>query len=588
MASPFAPQNTDVPSSFEPPGTFFQLRTAGAGAAGGDLGRRVLLLAHKTASGTGQLHFPIRCPGKALAAQYAGSGSDAARAYQALVAQIGEGVADVYLLLVAEPAGTQATRTIIVSGTPTKAGSVDLWICGYLVSVRIAQSDTPTTIAAAIRDAVNAITALPVVASASTGTVTLTYRHAGLVGNDIPVILNQTDADGITFSPGTIAYTNAAVGAGSATVTIGGTTITAALAGGETAAGVATKVAAAINGGSFPVRCSDDGNGTLTLLYAADRVVNKVSAAIVTTTGTTVAVSCGAVAPNNGSNRPTLTTALANLANQDGGFRLWLSTWNDAATIGTLAAHIESQASGLYQKEQYLHVGSTDGIVTAGALPASTTPALTGLWRYSVDVCPDSPQQAYEEAARCVGMIVAEDYIPKNYDGTTLKTDAAQRTPNLLPHPAVRIAPTSDDAQTALHSYGLTPICVTFDGRKVVAKGRTTWQTDPMLRDWGVAQHLGFLRQQFIDAGSKAIAGKSIRKNGVPRSPNVTSITNVRAALIARARDLDLLDLFDGIDVWKDAFVLSFNPQTPDRIDGYIPLAVIRGLHTLGLVGDVQ
>ena len=52
--------------------------------------------------------------------------------------------------------------------------------------------------------------------------------------------------------------------------------------------------------------------------------------------------------------------------------------------------------------------------------------------------------------------------------------------------------------------------------------------------------------------------------------------------------DASTITVVDGIDVWKDAFVLSFNPQTPDRIDGYIPLAVIRGLHTLGLVGDVQ
>ena len=590
MAAPFAPASS-IPSSYEVPGVYFELRASGAGAAATAPSKRALLWGHKTASGSGQFNSPIRCPGLQQALLYAGQGSDAARAFQAFTAQAGNGTADVYLMLVPDPSllGGQATRTIIVAGTPSIAGSVDLWVCGYLLSVRIAMSDTPTTIAASLAAAVNALADLPVTASANTGTVTLTYRHYGFVGNDIPVIVSQTDATGITFSPGTITYANAVVGAGAATVSVGGTTISAALAGGETAAQAATKVKLAINAGSYPVSATDDGAGVLTLFYVPGRVVNKVSAAIVTSTGVTATVACGTVVPNNGSNRPTLTTALANLANQDGGFRTWLSTWNDATTVGTLAANIESAAGPLTQREQFLFIGSTDGIVTAGALPTSTTPALTGLWRHSILVQPDSPQQAYEIAARGAAMAAVEDYAPRNYAGAELHTDPAQRVPFLVPHPAVRIAPGSDDVQMALHTYGLTPVCVTADGRQVIAKGRTTWQTDAgPFRDWGGGQHVGFLRLRFVAVGAALIAGKNIRRNGPAHSPNVITLESIRDALIAEAARLDAIDLYDGAETFKGAFQFSFDPNLPGRVNGYVPLAVIRSLHQLTLIGDVQ
>ena len=269
--------------------------------------------------------------------------------------------------------------------------------------------------------------------------------------------------------------------------------------------------------------------------------------------------------------------------------KLWLTTWNDATTVGTQTANIEVGANGLYQKEQFLFIGSTDGIVTAGALPTSTTPMLTGLWRYAVLNQPDSPQQAYEVAARAAAMVAVEDYAPRNYDGAELHTDPAQRIPFLLPHPAVRISPGSDDAQMALHTYGLAPVCVTADGRLVIAKGRSTWQTDAgPFRDWGGGQHVGYMRLRFIAVGGALIAGKNIRRNGPAHTPNVLTLESNRDALIAEASRLDGLDLYDGIEAFKDAFRFNFDPNVPDRVNGYAPLAVIRSLHQLGLVGDPQ
>lgn len=586
------PINTDVPASYEPPGVYFQIRAQGGGSILSSAFKRVIIWGHKGSSGTMAFNVPVRCSSASEAFTLAQQGSDLARQYQAYAARAGNGVADVYLIAVPVPtAGTAATRKIIFAGSITAAGGFDVWVCGYLHSLRASTSDTPTSLGDALAAVLNANTNLPMTFANVSGAVTGTYRHVGYVGNDVPMIVNQNGATGITVSCGTVTYTTDPTGsAGSATVTIGGTTITAAIdpAVETTISLVAAKVAAAINAGAYPVTATA-AMGVMTLLFAPDRVVNKISAAIVTFTATTVAVACGTVAANSSGERPVLTTALANLANFAGGARLWLSPWFNVGTIGTMATHIEIMQNGLNQRDQYLFVGSNDGIVTAGGIPSGTSPALTGKYRYTVVTCPDSPQQGYEEAAACVGLVARESYIPKNYDGAEILSDAAGAIPNLLPHQAVRIGPQSDDAQAAMHTYGLTVIAVTADGVKVVVKGRTTDLTPATsggVPDWGVAQHLGLMRVEFVNAGSAAVKGKSIRRNGTPRSENTITLMQIKSALVAKGRDLDGQDLYDGIDVWKDAFVLRFNDADPSRVDGFVPLAAIRSLHTLGLVGS--
>lgn len=54
----------------------------------------------------------------------------------------------------------------------------------------VTNGDNVTTIASSIQDAINAVPTLPFTASSSAGVVTLTARHKGLCGNEIPVSLN--------------------------------------------------------------------------------------------------------------------------------------------------------------------------------------------------------------------------------------------------------------------------------------------------------------------------------------------------------------------------------------------------------------
>jgi len=144
-----------------------------------------------------------------------GQGSDLARLYAAALSQVGQGVIDVWCCGINEPAsGTQATHLINIAGTATQAGSVSVWIAGYLASVAIANGDSAAMVATNLKAEIDKLKDLPVTATiVSSSNIVLTYRHKGVVGNDCPIRVDQDKATGITFSPGAVTIANAAVGA---------------------------------------------------------------------------------------------------------------------------------------------------------------------------------------------------------------------------------------------------------------------------------------------------------------------------------------------------------------------------------------
>src|SRR5262249_21618079 len=75
-----------------------------------------------------------------------------------------------------------ATATITIAGSWTTTGSWSYRIDGVAVTGGILGSDTPTTVAAAIVAAVNAIVKMPVTAGNVAGVVTLTRKSKGSRG----------------------------------------------------------------------------------------------------------------------------------------------------------------------------------------------------------------------------------------------------------------------------------------------------------------------------------------------------------------------------------------------------------------------
>jgi phage tail sheath gpL-like len=195
---------SNIPSNIKVPLYWVEVDPSKAGLS--QLNLRALLVGVKIAAGTASADVPIPIGSQAQADAAFGVGSELARMFLAYFAN--NFANEVWGLPVAEPAaGTAATGTITVTGAPTAAGTINLYIAGEPVRVNITTVDTPTTIAAAIVSAITNYYAtpgnpgLPVTATAAAGVVTLTSRFKGVNGNEISVILNYYGTVGSEFTP---------------------------------------------------------------------------------------------------------------------------------------------------------------------------------------------------------------------------------------------------------------------------------------------------------------------------------------------------------------------------------------------------
>ncbi|OKT11404.1 hypothetical protein ACN61_20645 [Escherichia coli] len=116
--------------------------------------------------------------------------------------------------LLIQSTGAAATVTLTVTGAATETGTVNVYVGRTRVQAPVTNGDNVTTIAGSIQDAINAVPALPFTASSSAGVVTLTARHKGLCGNEIPVSLNYYGFGGGEVLPAGVQIAVATVTAG--------------------------------------------------------------------------------------------------------------------------------------------------------------------------------------------------------------------------------------------------------------------------------------------------------------------------------------------------------------------------------------
>lgn len=151
--------------------------------------QRLLVIAPKLAAGTAAANALLQVSRLADAVAALGQGSIGAAMVKA-VFDVTDSIETWILPVSDNGAGVQASGSVVFSGTPSAAGTVNLYIAGERVQVAVSTSDTATTIATAVAAAINANADLPVTATSSTGTVTITCRHKGTLGNDIDLRLN--------------------------------------------------------------------------------------------------------------------------------------------------------------------------------------------------------------------------------------------------------------------------------------------------------------------------------------------------------------------------------------------------------------
>lgn len=130
----------------------------------------------------------VLMPSADYARQICGAGSQLARMVEAY--RQTDPFGELYVIAVPESTGAAATVTLTVTGEATESGTVNVYVGRTRVQAPVTNGDNVTTIASSIQDAINAVPTLPFTASSSAGVVTLTARHKGLCGNEIPVSLN--------------------------------------------------------------------------------------------------------------------------------------------------------------------------------------------------------------------------------------------------------------------------------------------------------------------------------------------------------------------------------------------------------------
>lgn len=122
---------------------------------------------------------------------------------------------EVWCIALDDPgAGVAATGSFAITGTATKAGTLNAYVGAQRVQIGVASGDTAATLATALAAAVNANVDLPVTAAAATGTVTLTARHKGALGNDLLLQMNYYGAAGGESTPAGLTVTVNAMSGG--------------------------------------------------------------------------------------------------------------------------------------------------------------------------------------------------------------------------------------------------------------------------------------------------------------------------------------------------------------------------------------
>lgn len=189
----------DVPSSLRVP--FVTAEFDGSRASQGPalLPYRALLIGMKNSGGSAAANSLVKVTRADQLVALAGRGSQLHRMAQAWFAA--NQSTELWCGVLAEDAGgVAATGTLTIAGTPTAAGTLALYVGGRRITIPVATTDTPTTIATAIVAAVGNTSGLKdyaVKAANAAGVVTFTAHHKGLEGNEIDIRVNYLDGDAL-------------------------------------------------------------------------------------------------------------------------------------------------------------------------------------------------------------------------------------------------------------------------------------------------------------------------------------------------------------------------------------------------------
>ena len=200
-----------IPSNIRVP--LFYAETDNSQANSGQSTQRALIIGQITTAGNGVPNVPVLSQGVSDAATVGGPGSMLHLETQAY--RLNDSFGEVwYLPLADDPAATAATGTVAITAPATANGTLNLYVGGVKVAQPVLTTQTTAQVATALAASINATPNLPVTATASTNTVTLTALNKGPCGNDIDLRLNYLGTRGGEVTPAGLTTTITAMAGG--------------------------------------------------------------------------------------------------------------------------------------------------------------------------------------------------------------------------------------------------------------------------------------------------------------------------------------------------------------------------------------
>lgn len=178
----------NIPSDKRRPGSFvtFDFESGPVGLVSID--RAIALVGAMAAGGSATVGEPTQVFDGGECDSAVGQGTPLAlmgRKVFEVFRMLGSG-AEVYLVPIADPAGTAATRTFTMAGTATEAGEVVVKIAGRTLRVPVANGDAAATVAVALETQIDSNLAnLPGTAGVAGAVCTFTFAVTGVNGNSL-------------------------------------------------------------------------------------------------------------------------------------------------------------------------------------------------------------------------------------------------------------------------------------------------------------------------------------------------------------------------------------------------------------------
>jgi phage tail sheath gpL-like len=405
--------------------------------------------------------------------------------------------------------------------------------------------------------------------------------------------LPLADAGGAVASAGAVAFTGPSTAAGTLYLYLAASLVAINIASGQTAAQIATAVAAAINAApDLPVTAAVDGvvtskvNITARNLGAAGNDIDirvnyrGTASGEVTPAGVTVTIT----AMTGGATNPVLTTALANLT--DEAFDFIITPYTDATSLAALTALLnDTTGRWSYATQVYGHVfmayrGSYATLGTFGA--GLNDPHLSCMGVFDV------PTPVWVWSAAMAG---AAAVSLRNDPGLPLQTVQIQ---GVFPPPMS--SRFSLAQRNALLFDGISTFRADASGAVTIENMITTYQhtalgqPDNSYLQVETMFLLAYIFRRLRRVVETKYARKKLAKNGTRFAPGLNIVTPnvIRADQIAEYQAMENEGYVQDSRGFAAGLIVEQDPNNPSRINELWDGVLIGGLRIFALLGQFR